>query len=78
MCVCVLFFKLSLIDLFFLSAMAEDRAIDATSTVEKVFKLLHTKMKWVAVIIEFNLLYPLFYFIPLAAYVNYFFFLLIW
>ena len=38
------FFKLSLIDLLFLSAMAEDRAIDATSRVEKVFKLLHTKM----------------------------------
>ena len=44
-CVCVFFFKLSLIiDLFFLSAMAEDRGIDATSTVEKVFKLLHTKI----------------------------------
>ena len=44
MCVGFFFFKLSLIDLFFLSAMAEDRAIDATSTVEKVFKLLQTKM----------------------------------
>ena len=48
--VCVLsfsflfFFNLSLIDLLFLSAMAEDRAIDAISRVEKVFKLLHTKM----------------------------------
>ena len=38
------FFNLSLIDLLFLSAMAEDRAIDAISRVEKVFKLLHTKM----------------------------------
>ena len=44
-CVWFFFFKLSLIiDLFFLSAMAEDRGIDATSTAEKVFKLLHTKV----------------------------------